>query len=104
MGDFVKCEKQILIIKKIHKKTIECKSLPTGQKTKLEHSSISSCSILGSSELIFDAVVVLDSAKEVQVLDPDNYRTIELLKPKDFKVNGETVRIFKYQDQIYLIP
>jgi hypothetical protein len=61
--------------------------------------------ILGGDELIFDAVVVSENAKEVQVLDPENYSTIELIKPQqNFEVNGDSVKILKSQDLILLIP
>ncbi len=103
-GDFIKLDNRVYLIKKIHFKTVTVQELKTGEKIKLEHQKLEDCSILGNKDLVFDAVLVLDSAKEVQVLDPENYRTVDLLKPKGYRITGDTVKIFKHQDTIILIP
>ena len=56
----------------------------TGQKIKFNQKILLNSSTLGGKDLIFEAVVILDSENEVQILDPVNYKTIDLIKPKNF--------------------
>jgi len=60
--------------------------------------------VVGKREDITEAVVLSESAKEVQVLHPRTYATVELRKPQGFKVEGETVRVFLHEDEMYLVP
>jgi nonsense-mediated mRNA decay protein 3 len=60
--------------------------------------------VVGKKEDILEAVVLSESAKEVQVMHPCSYATVELRKPQGFKAEGETVRVLLYEDEIYLLP
>jgi nonsense-mediated mRNA decay protein 3 len=104
INDFIKFNNHIYQVLSFQTKFVTCLDLNTGSKLKLKHSELASKSILGGNELSFDAVVVLETPNEVQVLDPENYKTVDLIKPKNFKVEGETVKIFKHGETCYLIP
>lgn len=60
--------------------------------------------VVGKRQDVLEAVVLSESKKEVQVMHPRTYATVELRKPQGFKVEGETVRVLLYEDDIYLIP
>jgi nonsense-mediated mRNA decay protein 3 len=60
--------------------------------------------MIGKKEDILEAVVLSESAKEIQVMHPRTYATVELRKPPGFKVEGETVRVLLFEDEIYLVP
>jgi nonsense-mediated mRNA decay protein 3 len=103
VGEFIKYENKIYRIHSMHKNHVICIYLQSGQKVKFDHAELSNANILGGSELTNDAVVVFESENEIQILDPDTYKTIDVLKPKDFRVKGESVKVLKYEDQIYII-
>jgi nonsense-mediated mRNA decay protein 3 len=104
IGEFIKFENKFYRIDKLHKNHVICIYLQSGQKIKFDHTELSNVSILGGSELINDAVVVIESEKEVQILDPDTYKTVDIIKPKSFNFKGDSVKIVKFEDQIFLIP
>lgn len=60
--------------------------------------------VVGKREDILEAVVLSESAKEVQVMHPRSYATVELRKPQGFKVEGETVRVLLFEEEIFLLP
>jgi nonsense-mediated mRNA decay protein 3 len=60
--------------------------------------------LIGKREDILEAVVLSQSAKEVQVMHPRSYATVELRKPQGFKVEGDTVRVVLFEDEMYLLP
>lgn len=105
IGDFIRLDDNVYKVLKILQKKVTCQDLKTGQVSFVSHTDSALGTILGGDELIFDAVVVSENTKEVQVLDPENYSTVELIKPQqNFEVNGDSVKIFKSQDMILLIP
>ncbi len=104
IGDFIKADGRIYQVLKILQKHIHCIDLRSGQTTQLKHQALTSAVILGADNLVYDAVVVVESDIEVQILDPENLKIVELVKPKNFQVTCENVKIFKDQDDIFLIP
>jgi NMD protein affecting ribosome stability and mRNA decay len=48
-------------------------------------------------------VVVSRSQGEIQVLDPDTLRTVDVLVPRGFHGDGENVRIMKCESGYFLI-
>jgi nonsense-mediated mRNA decay protein 3 len=103
-GDFIKLDGKIFKVIRLTQKRIMCLYLKTGESRGFSHDEVEHGKSLGGNELIHDAVLVLESQNEVQILDPDNYRTVDLVKPKNLKVSGETVKIFKADEDIYLLP
>lgn len=103
-GDFIELNNRIYQIKRIQSKHVVGLDLKIGTTQSFNHEALSESSLLGGSELIYDAVVVMESAREVQVLDPENYNTLDLIKPQNFQVKNETVKIFKSQDRVFLMP
>ena len=103
-GDIVELNNEVYKILKLMPKRVQCLNFRTGQLQRFSVSDLATYTLLGGSELIYEAVVVLETAFEIQILDPDTYKTIELIKPANFEVTGENVMIFKNQDLILLVP
>jgi len=104
IGEFVEQNDQVFQVLTIHRKNVKCLNLKTGLKQRFNIEQFNEFKLLGGSELTFDAVLVVESELEVQVLDPESYKTIELIKPKNFILEGDSVKIFKNQDRYYLLP
>ncbi|MGQ0537097.1 MAG: 60S ribosomal export protein NMD3 [Methanobacteriota archaeon] len=51
-----------------------------------------------------EAVVVSESEREIQVLDPVTFRTRDLVKPPGFSARGGTVRVVRWEDGLRLLP
>lgn len=49
-----------------------------------------------------EAIVLSGKEKEVQILDPENYKVLVLSKPADMKV-GEKIKIIKWKERIYVV-
>ena len=102
IGDFILIKNKIYRIERIHRKNVTLKNLK-GEKSTLKHGDIENAKILGNNDLLIDAIVISQTEKEVQILDPDNYKTVDILKAKkiDFK-EGETIKIIKIEDNIFI--
>jgi nonsense-mediated mRNA decay protein 3 len=103
-GKFVRINNQIYLVTEVKPKRVGLLNLKSLKKQSMSNDKIEKVSILGGSELIFDAVVVIESNSEVQILNPDNMLTIDVIKPDGFVFEGETVKIFKHDEDIFLLP
>lgn len=102
LGDFIVFDKQIYRIYRTKQKNVIIKDLK-GIKSHLKSKDNDNIKILGNEDILIDAMVISQSEKEVQILDPDNYKTIDVLKPieMEFKI-GETVKLLKYNDDVFI--
>ena len=103
-GDFVKINDKIFLIKNITGKRINILDLTNWEKK--SHSNLSNLKIevVGRANDAEEAIVVSETEKELQIMLPENYEVKEILKPKQIKLNSKTVNIFRYGNEIFLIP
>lgn len=50
-----------------------------------------------------DATVISRSGSEIQVLDPDNYSTVDVRVPDDAEI-GDSVKVVRIDDVLYMVP
>jgi NMD protein affecting ribosome stability and mRNA decay len=67
------------------------------------HSDLSKAKHIGSTEIIKEMVVVSKGENEIQVLDPDNLKTVDVLIPQGVKISGESVAIAKCEAGYFYI-
>lgn len=51
-----------------------------------------------------EAVVVSESERELQVLDPESLRTVDLVKPPGFPPGQAQVRVVRWGERLWLLP
>jgi nonsense-mediated mRNA decay protein 3 len=102
-NDFIEVEGKIIKILEYKTTKIPVIDLITGIKIFIKPKDIQNGKLIGRDEIIQDAVVVAESKKELQILDPDTYKTIDVIKPRNFKLKGDSVRIVKYKGSIFLL-
>ena len=100
-GDFVRVNGMVFLIKTVSKSKVTGIDLEHHVERFFKSDELENAKIL--PRLMKDAVLVSESEKELQILDPENYKTVTLIKPKYFKAK-ETVRILRYKDDIFLVP
>ena len=61
-------------------------------------------SMLGGKELVKEMILVSQSKDEVQIMDPKNYKTFDVRKPKDVSFNNKMVNVVIFEEQIFLLP
>ncbi len=55
------------------------------------------------SDTAKEAVVINETEREIMIMDPDNYETVENIKPPGLEHNGK-VRVAKIEGELYLYP
>lgn len=99
----------------LHKSRPHLVTSITSNKTKLvnlktheplieSNADLREAKVIAKREDVLEAVVLSESAKEVQIMHPRTYATIELKKPHGFKAEGGSVRVLIFDEEIYLLP
>lgn len=101
IDDFVYVDKMVFIIKRISKSRIVAVDLENHVMASFKPDELENAKILPN--ITEDAVVVSESENEIQIMDPETYKTVTLMKPKNFKAK-ETVKIMRYEDDVFLVP
>ena len=102
-GDVIIIDERLFYIRRYSSKGIKAVGLNDWKDYNFRHNEISSCKVLDKKDVIREAVVVNKRGRDVLILDPDSYKTKEILLPKDIKLR-ETVKIVKYDEEIFVIP
>jgi nonsense-mediated mRNA decay protein 3 len=59
--------------------------------------------VLGGDELVKEAVVLAETETEVQLLDPETNKVVDVVKPRGWGQRGETARFIKHDEGAYLV-
>ncbi len=104
-NDYIEYQGDIYQIKKINQKAgyIELRDVQSREKKSLDDKEMEDVDILGGEELTQEAVKVSESEGEIQVLDPDNYKTKTLKKPKHLDLDKDSVKVIKVKGKLHAI-
>lgn len=101
-GDFVLFEEKVHRITKVGAKVLTLVSLTTGEVRTVKEREFRGIHPIAGD--IVEAVVVSAVKDEAQLLDPVSYRTVVVLTPHQSLRAGETVKVFRYEERLYLLP
>ncbi len=102
-GDFVELDGRVSRVLSLSTNKVLLSALDTGKNISLRIEGLKEAKLLGGNEIIKDMVVVSKSENEIQVLDPDTLKTVEVVLPEDFEVRGESVRVVKSDAGYFLV-
>jgi nonsense-mediated mRNA decay protein 3 len=103
LDDFLQLDEQIFQVRKISSDGVLLRDLLSGKDFWFSVPDLEKAKIIGGVELIKDMVVVSKGKNEIQVLDPDNLKTIDVIIPNGIDVRGESVKVVKYEDSYFVI-
>ena len=79
-------------------------NLKTHEPINVSNSELRTAMLIGKHEDILEAVILMETTKEMQLLHPNSYKTVDVKKPPTFHSVGDTVRIFSFEEEVYLLP
>ncbi len=103
VGDFVEVGKKVLLVLSVSPNKVVLRSLGDFEVINLKSQYLSSAKLLGGNEIVKDMVVVSRSDSEIQVLDPDTLKTVDVIITEGIKIGGDTVKIVKYEGGYFLV-
>ncbi len=101
--DIVVKDEKIFYIKWFSSSGVKAVDLKNWKEYSFRHKEIVDFDVLRKEDFVREAVVVSKRGREVQILDPDTYKTVDTVIPMEIELD-KTVKIVKYRDEIFLIP
>jgi nonsense-mediated mRNA decay protein 3 len=102
-GDFIQFEGKVLRVINLSSNKVLLRVLDQGENISIKSRKLKDAKLLGGKEIIQEMVVVSRSENEIQVLDPETLKTVDVVMPTDFEVDGESVKIVKYKSGYFLV-
>ena len=101
--DLIIKDGRILQIREIQSSKVRAIDLGNWREHTFRHRELSNCKVLKREDFVRESVVVSRRGRDIQILDPENYLTREVVLPKEIEL-GEKVKIVKYKDDIFIVP
>lgn len=103
-NDFLILKNSYFMVSSIRGNKIRLINLSNWEELKLEGKNLEKANIFGGKELVKEMIFISQSDKELQLMDPVTYETMEIQKPKPISYNIEKIKVVKIDDKIFLIP
>ncbi len=100
-GDFIEIDGKLYLLASFGSERLKCIDLETWGEFPFDRNE--RLKVLGGKEVVQRAVVVSESSAEVQLMDPQNYRTVDVRKPEGFTAS-EDAPVIRYEERLYLVP
>lgn len=102
-GDVVILNEGPGLVSSIGPKTVQVMDLQTGKTRHVERALVERARVVPPADAR-DAVVVTQTATELQLLDPWTYATVPVLRPAGLDRVGATVRVLRHEGELIILP
>jgi len=103
-GDVLVFRKKMYLVGPMRTSNARLTDMKTGEYINYSHNDLVDAKVIGRREDMIDAIVLMETDREIQIMHPTSFKPIELKKPQKFKVSGETVKLFVYEEELYIVP
>lgn len=79
-------------------------NLKNHEPINVPNSELREAKVIGKHDDILEAVILTEGPRELQLLHPKSYKTADIKKPQTFHTAGDTVHIFLFEEEMYLLP
>lgn len=104
IGDVIVTADRPYLICRIGSKGTRLVDLQTHDQMNVHNVDLREATVVGSSKDALDAVVLTETDKEIQMMDPRNFKPVEVKKAAAFRRRGDTVKVFLYGGELLLLP
>ncbi len=101
--DIISFNSHLYLVLSMGPVSAKLRELRSSENTVASNNDLRTVAVLGSKKDFQDAVVLTETDKEMQIMHPVTFKTVEMKKPKGFKRKGDTVKVFSHEGELYLI-
>ena len=102
-GDVIEHDSELYYVVGMSRGMVRGIDLAKGEERAIRLKDSGECSLVRPSSEILKAVVVADVGDELQVLDPETMKTLDVRKPPGFSRKGEQVRLVKTKTGVFVL-
>lgn len=101
-GDVVILDDTPFVVSSIGGKTVQAHEAVTGKLRHVERAEMERAVVIPREDAV-DAIVVSGTPTELQVLDPQTYNTVSVLRPEGLDEVGETVQVVRHDGDLIIL-
>ncbi|NLK25646.1 MAG: hypothetical protein GX307_03600 [Euryarchaeota archaeon] len=101
--DIIELNGRPYLVQSTGPQSAKLRSLRNGEKLTMANTGLRDVKVIGTRSDVLDAVVLTEGRRELQLLHPKTYKPVEIRKPQGFERTGDTVKVFPYEGELYLI-
>jgi nonsense-mediated mRNA decay protein 3 len=94
-GDVIEHESRLCYVSGMSGGMVRMVDIESGEERSIRLKDPGECSLVRSRSQILKAVIVAERGEELQILDPETMKTLDVRKPQGFSRKGEQIRLVK---------
>jgi nonsense-mediated mRNA decay protein 3 len=102
--DFIRYEDSFFKIISVHGKKVQMLDISNWEESALDIKKLKKAIRIGGKEILKSAIIVSQTAKDLQIMDDKTFEIKIIKKPKDMKFKKKTIDIVKLEDNIFVVP
>jgi nonsense-mediated mRNA decay protein 3 len=102
--DFIRYEDSFFKIISVHGKKVQMLDISNWEESALDIKKLKKAIRIGGKEILKSAIIVSQTAKDLQIMDDKTFEIKIIKKPKDMKFKEKTIDIVKLEDNIFVVP
>ncbi len=79
------------------------RNLKHGDNLTVSNDHLRDVKVIGTKDDVMEAVVLGEGRRELQLMHPVSFATIEVRKPQGFERTGDAVKVFLHEGEVYII-
>jgi len=103
-GDIFSMDGSFFLLRSFEGNTLSFTDLKTWQETKVTFGRLPEFEVLDRKTHVKQADVISDRGNEIQILDPETLRPVDIVKPQKFGNAKQSISIIKTKRGILLVP
>jgi nonsense-mediated mRNA decay protein 3 len=102
-GDIVPIEGNLWEVRSFTKNRVNLEEVSTGRRRSMQMKEVEVLPVLKKEDHLVKAVVVSEDREkeEIQVMDPESYKTVDLKMPPGFKEGTKEIQLIKYEEELH---
>ncbi|NLI74576.1 MAG: hypothetical protein GX369_07410 [Euryarchaeota archaeon] len=101
--DIIELNDKLYLIRSTGPQMARLRELKHGDNLSISNDRLRNVNVIGTKDDVVEAVVLGEEKRELQLMHPRSFATIEIRKPQGFEREGDAVKVFLYNDEIYII-
>jgi len=99
-GDYLDVDGDVYRVLKVSRDRVDMLLLKTGEPVRRRR-DFDDAKVICTEDDVMEAVVVFDSGEELQLMDPETYKTVQIKKPAHYEPD-ESVPVVRHDGQLYV--
>lgn len=101
--DILLINKRLYLVHSTGPQSAKVRDLRSNEMIVVPNSDLREVNVVGTSKDVLDAVVLMETEREFQIMHPLTFRTVEIKHPRNFERKGDTIKVFPYEGDLYFI-